>query len=92
MPVSAAEAAVARRAGLSSWVTTSASRSAWVRAALPSSRTTSGSSAAAIISSSRIDKAVSGVRSWWEASTASSRSAASRLLSLRAELSSPSAS
>ena len=53
----------ARRAGLSSWVTTSASRSAWARAAVPSSRTTSGSSAAAIISSSRMDRAVSGVRS-----------------------------
>src|SRR5580704_9624605 len=91
MPVRATEAAVARLAGLSSWVTTSARRSAWVRAAWPSSRTTSGSSAAAIISSSRIDKAVSGVRSWCEASTASSRSAASRRLSLRADVSSPSA-
>jgi len=63
MPVSSADAAVARLAGLSSLLTTSASRSAWLRAAWPSSRTTSGSSAAAIISSSRIDKAVSGVRS-----------------------------
>src|SRR5580704_7429121 len=91
IPVRATEAAVARRAGLSSWVTTSARRSAWVSAAWPSSRTTSGSSAAAIISSSRMDRAVSGVRSWCEASTASSRSAASRVLSLRAEVSSPSA-
>ena len=45
-------------------------------AALPSSRTVCGSSAAAIISSSRIDSAVSGVRSWCEASLANCRSAA----------------
>ena len=47
--------------------------------------------AAAIISSSRIDSAVSGGRSWGEASDASSRSAASRLLSRRADVSSPTA-
>src|SRR5206468_463744 len=38
-----------------------------------------------------IDRAVSGVRSWCEASAVSSRSAASRLLSLRADVSRPSA-
>ena len=47
----------------SSWLTTSASRSVCTRAAAPSSRTTAGWSAAATISSSRMDSAVSGVRS-----------------------------
>ena len=53
----------ARRVRPSSWLTTSASRSVWASAAAPSSRTTSESPAAAIISSSRMDSAVSGVRS-----------------------------
>ncbi len=42
-----------------------------------SSRTVSGSSARVVISSSRMDSAVSGVRSWCEASAASRRSAVS---------------
>jgi hypothetical protein len=63
MLISAADPAPTRRAGLSSWLTTSARRSAWASAAVPSSRTTSESSADAIISSSRMDSAVSGVRS-----------------------------
>ena len=82
----------ARRVRPSSWPTTSVSRSVWARAAAPSSRTTSEFPAAAIISSSRIDSAVSGVRSWWEASAAKSRSADSRSVMRRAEPSSPSAS
>ena len=56
--------------------TTRVSRSTWVMAMSASSRTTSGSSVAAI-SSSRMSSAVRGVRSWWDASDAKSRSAAS---------------
>src|SRR5262245_58284270 len=80
-----------RRARPSSWPTTCASRSACASAAVPSSLTTSGFSAAATISSSRIDSAVSGVRSWCEASTAKSCSAEIKSVTRWAALSSPSA-
>ena len=55
--------AAARLVRPSNWLTTSVSRSVASSAATPSSRTTSGSSAAASIPSSRMDSAVSGVRS-----------------------------
>ena len=55
--------------------TTPVSRSTWVTATAASSRTTSMSSVSPI-SSRRISSAVSGVRSWWEASAAKSRSSA----------------
>ena len=63
MAISEGTPRLARRVRPSSWLTTSASRSVWASAAAPSSRTTSEYPAAAIISSSRMDSAVSGVRS-----------------------------
>ncbi len=62
---------------VSSRWTTSVSRSTCWRAMVASSLTVSGSSASAVISSSRMESAVSGVRSWCEASAASRRSAVS---------------
>ena len=56
--------------------TTRVSRSTWAIAIVASSLTTSASSVSEI-SSSRMSRAVSGVRSWCEASAAKSRSAAS---------------
>ncbi len=78
------------RALVSSRSTTSVSRSTWVRAMVASSFTVSGSSVR-VISSRRMDSAVSGVRSWWEASAASRRSAVSIRAMRSAEESSTSA-
>ena len=63
IPANSGTAGPTDRVRPSSWVTTSVSRSVWLSAASPSVRTAAGSSAAAIISSSRMDSAVSGVRS-----------------------------
>ena len=66
--------------------TTVASRSTWASALPASSRTVCWSSAC-MISSSRIDSAVSGVRSWCDASLANCRSAAiSRSIAVGAAL------
>ena len=67
----------AEREVLSRSSTTPVSRSTCSRETRASSRTSS-LSLSARISSSRMDSAVSGVRSWWEASAANCRSAASR--------------
>ena len=69
-------ASLLRRLRMRRSSTTRVSRSTWSIAMPASSLTTSGSSVSEI-SSSRMSSAVSGVRSWWEASDAKSRSAAS---------------
>ena len=73
-----------RRERPSSSSTTDTRRSTCSSAIRASSRT-AGFSLAYEISSSRIDSAVSGVRSWWEASDANCRSAARRP-AIRSEL------
>lgn len=70
--------------------TTSVSRSICSREMRASSRTHS-SELVARISSSRIERAVRGVRSWWEASEARRLSASSRSLSIAPERASSSA-